>query len=265
MYRFFILVFFLAATACALLAQLSVPNQSGVSMGHIHLLVADPEAQKKIWVEALGAEVTHTGTLEMLRFPGIYIIVGKARTAPTAGTNGSTVHHLGMAVKDLAAVKGKLDALHIESAPVNGNAKQIMAQFPEKVTVELTEDPALPTAVAMHHIHLATPDPEKLRAWYVKTFGASPGTRGSFLAAFIPGGEVDTRKTQDLQAPTKGRSLDHIGFEVRNLESFCKQLSKDGVEFESPYRDVPAFGLKIAFLIDPEGTRIELTEGLAGK
>lgn len=144
--------------------------------------------------------------------------MGKARTAPAEGTDGSTLHHLGFAVKDLAAVKGKLDALHVESASVNGNAKQIMAKFPEKVTVELTEDPAIPTAVAMHHIHLATPDPEKQRAWYVKTFGARPGTRGSFLAAFIPGGEVDTRKVQDPQAPSKGRSLDHIGFEVRNLD-----------------------------------------------
>jgi catechol 2,3-dioxygenase-like lactoylglutathione lyase family enzyme len=261
MHRFFIL----AISACALLAQLPAPNQSGVSLGHIHLLVADPETQKKIWVEALGAEATHTGTLELLRLPGIYIIVGKARTAPAEGTDGSTLHHLGFAVKDLAAVKGKLDALHVESTSVNGNAKQIMAKFPEKVTVELTEDPAIPTAVAMHHIHLATPDPEKQRAWYVKTFGARPGTRGSFLAAFIPGGEVDTRKVQDPQAPSKGRSLDHIGFEVRNLESFCKQLSADGVQFESPYRDVPAIGLKIAFLLDPEGTRIELTEGLAGK
>jgi len=261
MYRFLIL----ATSVSALFAQLPAPNQSGISMGHLHFMVADPEAQKKIWVEALGAEVTHSGTLEMLRIPGIYIIVGKARTPPSEGTDGSTVNHLGFAVRDLAAVKGKLDALHVESAPVNGNAKQIMAKFPEKVTLELTEDPALPTAVAMHHIHLATPDPEKQRTWYVKTFGASPGTRGNFLAAFIPGGEVDTRKTPDVQAPTKGRSLDHIGFEVRNLESFCKQLSAAGVQFESPYREVPAIGLKIAFLTDPEGTRIELTEGLAQK
>jgi catechol 2,3-dioxygenase-like lactoylglutathione lyase family enzyme len=261
MQRFLILV----ASASALFAQLPTPDQSGVSLGHVHLLLENPEAQKKIWVEALGAEATHTGTLELLRLPGIYIIVGKARTAPAEGTEGSTVNHLGFAVKDLAAVKLKLDALHVESASVNGNAKQIMAKFPEKVTVELTEDPALPTAVAMHHIHIAALDPDKQRAWYVKTLGGRAGTRGSFLAAFIPGGEVDMRKTQDPQAPTKGRSLDHIGFEVRNLEAFCRQLSADGVKFESPYRDIPAIGLKIAFLIDPEGTRIELTEGLAGK
>jgi catechol 2,3-dioxygenase-like lactoylglutathione lyase family enzyme len=255
----------LAASASALFAQLPAPNQSGVSMGHLHLMVADPEAQKKVWVDALGAEATHTGTLELLRLPGIFVIVGKARTAPSEGTDGSTVNHIGFAVKDLAAVKAKLDALHVESASVNGNAKQIMAKFPEKVVVELTENPELSTPVAMHHIHLATPEPEKQRAWYVKTFGAKEGMRGNFPAAFIPGGEVDGRKADAAQAPTKGRSLDHIGFEVKDLEAFCKKLSADGVTFEMPYREVAAIGLKIAFLTDPEGTRIELTEGLAGK
>ena len=39
-------------------------------MGHLHLMVADPEAQKKLWVDILGAKSTHTGTLEMLRLPG---------------------------------------------------------------------------------------------------------------------------------------------------------------------------------------------------
>src|SRR3982751_212893 len=255
---------FLAASA-PLFAQLPAPNDAGVSMGHLHLMVADPEAQKKLWVEVLGAQPTHTGTLELLRLPGMYMVIGKARTAPTEGTDGSTVNHIGFLVKDLPAVKAKLDAASIESAPVNGNPKQIMAKFPEMVTVELPEDSSIAPPVTMHHIHLSTPDPEQLRGWYLKTFGARAGTRGNFLAAFIPGGEVDTRKAQKPEAPTKGRSLDHIGFEVKNLEAFCKKLEADGVKLETPYRDVPAIGLKIAFLTDPEGTRIELTEGLAGK
>jgi catechol 2,3-dioxygenase-like lactoylglutathione lyase family enzyme len=261
MHRFLIF----ALSASALFAQLSAPNQSGIALGHVHLMVADPDAQKKVWIEALGAEPTRTGSLDLLRLPGIYIIVGKARTAPTGGTEGSTVAHFGFAVKDLPAVKAKLDALHVESKAGTGNAKQIMATFPENVLVELTEDTSLATPVAMHHIHLATPDPEKQRAWYAKTFGGREGTRGQFLAAFFPGGEVDTRKADAPQAPTKGRSLDHIGFEVKNLEAFCKQLSADGVQFEMAYRDIPAIALKIAFLTDPEGTRIELTEGLTGK
>jgi lactoylglutathione lyase len=129
--------------------------------------------------------------------------------------------------------------------------------------VELNADPALTVPVALHHIHLATADPEALRGWYVKTFGARAGTRGNFLAAFVPGGEVDTRKTATPQTPTKGRTLDHIGFEVKDLAAFCKKLEADGVKLEGPVRDVQF--LKWAFLTDPEGTRIELTEGLMGK
>ncbi len=232
-------------------------------MGHVHLMVGDPEEQKKLWVGVLGAEDTHAGTLEMFKLPGIFIIAGKARTAPTGGSDGSTVNHVGFLVKSYADMKAKLTAANLELASDNANTKQLMVVFPDKVKVEFTEDATLKTPIALHHIHNSSTDPEKLRDWYVKMFGAKPGKRGNYLAAFIPGGEVDFRKADKAEAPTKGRSLDHIGFEVKNLEAFCQKLQADGITFEMPYRDVPAIGLKIAFLADPDGTRIELTEGLA--
>jgi extradiol dioxygenase family protein len=61
---------------------------------------------------------------------------------------------------------------------------------------------------------------------------------------------------------TKGRALDHIGFEVRGLESFAKKLEARGIHFDVPYREIPRLGLAIAFITDPWGTYIELTEGL---
>ena len=70
-------------------------------------------------------------------------------------------------------------------------------------------------------------------------------------------------KTDTALAGTKGRSLDHIGFEVRDLESFTKKLEASGMKFDVPYRKVPRLGIAIAFLTDPWGTYIELTEGLA--
>jgi len=105
---------------------------------------------------------------------------------------------------------------------------------------------------------------EAVRDWYVKTFGATAGKRGQFPAGFIPGGEVDVMKATAAVAPTKGRTLDHIGFEVKNLEAFCKKLAADGIAFDMAYREIPQLGgLKIAFIVDPNGTRIELTEGLS--
>jgi catechol 2,3-dioxygenase-like lactoylglutathione lyase family enzyme len=55
--------------------------------------------------------------------------------------------------------------------------------------------------------------------------------------------------------------LDHIGFEVTNLEAFCKALEAKGVRFDRPYGKLPS-GFGLAFLTDPWGTYIELTEGL---
>src|SRR4051794_33158148 len=111
----------LAAPACA---QLAAPNDIGVAIGHVHLQVADPDAHKKIWVDLLGGQVTHSGTLEMIRFPGVYVLLRKA-PEPPAGMDGSTVAHFGFAVKDIAALKAKLDANHIKHASP-GNANQTM-------------------------------------------------------------------------------------------------------------------------------------------
>jgi catechol 2,3-dioxygenase-like lactoylglutathione lyase family enzyme len=61
---------------------------------------------------------------------------------------------------------------------------------------------------------------------------------------------------------TKGRAVDHIGFEVKNLEAFCKRLEEMGIKIDTPYRNVPAVGLALAFITDPWGTSIELNEGL---
>jgi hypothetical protein len=65
------------------------------------------------------------------------------------------------------------------------------------------------------------------------------------------------------QAPTKGRSVDHIGFEIKNLDQFVKNLEASGIHTEAPIRTSPnASKLRLAFITDPWGTYIELTEGL---
>ena len=239
-----------------LVAQLAAPNESGVSLGHVHLLSRDPDAQKKIWVEAFGAQLTKTGTLELLRLPGIFIIINKAE--PSAGSVGSTVDHIAFSVKDAAALKAKLVAMDI---PVNGP----FASFPDNLRVELLEEKGQTLPLVMHHVHIATPGVEVVKQWYVRTFGAGAGTRRDLPAAIFNLGEVDFLPATMPTAPTKGRALDHVGFEVANLAAFCKKLEAAGVRFDAPYRELPNLGLKVAFILDPVGTRIELTEGLAGK
>jgi len=252
-----------AAAAAPLCAQLAPPNDAGITMGHIHLVVADPAAEEKVWVDAFGAQASKAGFLDLLKLPGIFIIVTKGM--PNGGSNGSSVNHIGIAVKDYAATKAKLAADGVKMQELTPN-QQMFATFPEDVRVEIMEVKDLATPVAFHHVHESVVDGAALQAWYDKTFGGAPGTRRNLPASMFPGGEIDFLRAQTPQAPTKGRSLDHIGFEVKNLEAFTKKLQVDGITMDMPFRDVTEqVGLKIAFIIDPAGTRIELTEGLAAK
>lgn len=255
-----ILTVFLISVA-PLRAQLPAPNAAGVSAGHMHMMVRDPEAHKKIWVDVLGAQVVNAGSLELLKLPGIFLILAKAE--PAEGSEGSTVDHFAFRAKDLPAMKAKLAAAGVSIA--RDDPAEIVAIFPDKVKVEFYAAPTLSVPLEHFHVHFYAVDPDALRAWYVKHFGAAMPTATNANAAGVPGITFSFRKTEKPQAATKGRSLDHIGFEVKGLEAFCKKLEADGVTFESPVRDVPRIGLKVAFLVDPAGTRIELTEGLAGR
>jgi hypothetical protein len=47
------------------------------------------------------------------------------------------------------------------------------------------------------------------------------------------------------------------------LKAFCEKLASKGVQFDRPYTERPELEAALAFLFDPWGTYIELTEGLA--
>lgn len=227
----------------------------------MHMMVRDPEAHKKIWVEALGAQVVKSGSLELLKLPGIFLILGKAE--PADGSEGSSVDHFAFRVKDLPAARAKLAAAGVTFT--RDDAMEVVAMFPDKVKVEFYAAPTLTVPLEHYHVHFFTTDPDGLRAWYVKHFGATSTTEGTATVTRVPGVDFSFRRTDKPQAATKGRSIDHIGFEVKGLEAFCRKLQADGVTFDAPFRDMPNIGLKIAFVLDPAGTRIELTEGLAGR
>ena len=60
-------------------------------------------------------------------------------------------------------------------------------------------------------------------------------------------------------------SDDHVGAEVKNLEAFCRSLEANGIALTTPYRKAPGMNnIGTAFIIDPWGVSIELTEGLSG-
>ena len=103
-----------------------------------------------------------------------------------------------------------------------------------------------------------------MRDWYARTFGANPRETPNFAAADLPGVALNFTKSPDPVVGTQGRALDHIGFEVKNLEEFTKKLEAMGIKLERPYTKVPALNIAIAFIRDPWGTYIELTKGSTG-
>jgi extradiol dioxygenase family protein len=117
--------------------------------------------------------------------------------------------------------------------------------------------------IVFHHIHLNVPENQVAAAkeWYAKNFGGVRGKRWHYDAVDLPGININISGVPAAKAPTRGRMLDHIGFEVENLAAFCKRLEKAGLKFDQPYSTLPS-GFGLAFLTDPWGTTIELTEGL---
>ena len=246
----------------SLFSQLPAPNQTGVATGHIHLNVADVEAQKALWVD-LGAEVTATGTLEMLRIPGMYLILrDREAEGPSAG---SAVHHFGFHVNDYSAIRAKLLAHEMNVIADIVDNKQIVILFPDGALIEFTENESTRVPIEFHHIHLEGTDKEDIRDWYVKTFGAESGSRSDWASALLPGGRIDVRQVDAEMEPSQGRAIDHIGFEVADMDAFAAKLRSEGIEFDVEPREVQQIGLKIAFITDPIGTYIEITEGLVGK
>jgi hypothetical protein len=85
----------------------------------------------------------------------------------------------------------------------------------------------------------------------------------AFLSARLPGVQLNFSPSPTPLAATAGRAVDHIGFEVKGLEAFLKKLEEQGIKPSVTLRQVPALNnLWIAFVVDPWGTNIELTEGL---
>ena len=246
-------------------AQLGTPNESGVAMGHVLLNVRDVEAHKKFWVE-LGATAVRIGTAEAVKMDGLLVVLREQ--APTGPMGGSTINHLGVLVPQFEALRTHLEASGIKMDAVragSGVLRQSSVYGPNEFRIELTEDPSLATGLASHHLHYNVADPATVQQWYAATLMVTPGTRGGWEAGDVPGmnltyGIIPEGSPTPVQ--TKGRLLDHIGFEIANLEAFAEKLEASGVKLDTPYQRDPELGIFSVFLTDPWGVTIELTEGL---
>jgi extradiol dioxygenase family protein len=261
-------------------AELSQPNAAGVAMGHLHYVVRDVAANKAFWIALGGRSVLFNGTTEGIVFPDVVVLLRQGE--PGGGTEGSVVNHVAFRVKSVKA----LDDAGFEVEYNEQYPGVASVHTPEGERIELFDDELatnlgftidgggtdaaaarhnrkLEVPIIAHHIHLNVPADQvaAVKQWYATHFGGVAGKRWRYEAVDLPGININISGVAMSQAPTRGRMLDHIGFEVEDLEAFCKKLEAAGIEFDRPYGTLPS-GFGLAFLTDPWGTYIELTEGL---
>lgn len=258
-------------------AQLVAPNAAGVTLGHVHLIVKDVDAERRFFIDMMGGIPVENEKISMIKFPGVFVIISQGD--PTGPSAGSIVNHFGVTLKDVAAFTSKWEANHLVIDHAE-NPKAGYVHSPSGLRIEFYEDTSQGAPIAMNHIHsfMAPDSVGEMKAWYVKVFGGQPSQRycTSCLThkrlietVDLPGtnlslAPLSPSNSSGPPVPTKGRQIDHIGFEVKNLKAFVEKAEASGIKFDEPYRaSTSSTKVHIAFLTDPWGTRIELTEGLA--
>jgi catechol 2,3-dioxygenase-like lactoylglutathione lyase family enzyme len=180
------LLFAITALAVApAFAQLAAPNAAGVAIGHIHLNASDVDTQVKFWTQ-VGGKIVQREKITMAEFPGIYILIRKQDYS--GGSVGSTINHFGFYVRDFEPSVAKWKAAGLTWEPVkNPNVGQGFLTGPDNVRIEIYENKAISTPMAMHHIHLLVSDPLEAQKWYIQNFGATAGKRGIVRYGQRPG------------------------------------------------------------------------------
>ena len=268
----------LAATSSAS-AQLLAAKDGPIVYGHHHIAASDIPAQLKFFADTLGGTRMTFGPqkADVVKFPNVFIFFRNQK--PTGGSKGTTVNHVGFSVTNLRQTLDRVKAAGYpiitrsevaatqqvidDIAPVTATTSIAFVMGPDDVKVELLENTQQSAPIALHHVHFFGTQNAEMRAWYEKVFGAKPRPAGgTFLVADLPGVALNFSPSPDPVIGTSGRSLEHIGFEVKDLEAFCKKLEAMGIKLSVTYRRAEALGLGVAFVTDPWGTSIELNEGL---
>lgn len=259
-------------------AQLDLAKNNAVVYGHHHINASDLDEHKKFWVEGLGGNMVAVGdsAAQAISFPNVLVFL--SQNEPTGGTRGSMVNHVGFETTDIFGAVAHLVSMGYpmisrEELPPSYSVENGIGQRdggniiafvlgPDGVKVELIENKQNSNDIQLHHIHWDATEGEAMRAWYSEHFAAVSGTRIGQPAAQLPGINLTFAPSASEMIATKGRVLDHIGFEIDGLEEFCKGLEAKGIVFDRGYTEVPSLGIAVAFFTDPWGTYIELTEGL---
>jgi catechol 2,3-dioxygenase-like lactoylglutathione lyase family enzyme len=250
-----------ALTAVSAMAQPAPFNEIGVTMGHWHIVSKDVEANKKLFL-AMGGKMFMVNGNPLMMFPGVYVNLTLNDEKGNGGSEGSVVNHVGFIVDNVQQRVAQWKAAGVAVLPGNnGRLDQAFVVTPDGVRMEILEDKTQSVPIRHEHVHLSVPAAEvsKAQAWYAKTFGGKPGLRNNNPIVDVPGAQIRFATAEAKQAPTRGRVLDHVGFDVRDISAMVKKLEADGITLDEPVRKSPT-GNTVTYITDPWGTRVEIVQ-----
>jgi len=251
--------------SCVLVTAVMLPGLAPAqsTFTHIHMRVSDTEVAASWYRNLLGGEVTRGGP-----GPSIRQVNGVIGTMPNEGnagaSRGGAIDHFGFGVADVEAAveRARRMGARIDEEPRVGITAPMIAfiEDPWGARVELMQDPEY---TRINHVHLMVDDKDEVRDWFLDIFGGEfvPDQGGDNFHCIlyddlwvqiteVPAGE---------RAPSRGRSLDHMGFRIAEaLPDFAARIEATGYP---PYliRPNPP-GSDLLFFEGPGGVHFEVVQ-----
>ena len=258
------LVFSILALALAICAPAQAQNKW--SYDHVHLLATDPQLGLDWYIKNMdgkpcddeGVVVPREKASRVLIGDMMFLFIKNDMPKPSAGSVADSV---GISFADVA---GKVKALEAAGTkvvnPVRDIAnvwKRALVEDPWGTRLELIQDPA---NLGFHHVALRVADPEATMKWYMDAFGGTKGKMKGFDGVQYGKMWVLVTKAAEATQPSQGHAIDHLGFRPTSMDAAAPELKAKGVKFTIEPRTNPSNGHKIAYVEDPNGTRIELVQ-----
>ena len=130
--------------------------------------------------------------------------------------------------------------------------------------------PSRPTALKIRHTMFRVANLERSVEFYTQQLGMRLMRRRDNAmerCAYVGYGEESSSHALELIEPRTaegqrvlGNCYGHIALAVPDLGAMCDRLKQAGVTFRQELQSAPSGNLRLAFIADPDGFEIELTE-----
>lgn len=242
---------------------------------HVHIAAPSPSEAVSWYAEHMDCDpVADRGNVVMCQ--GVEVVFFTA--ASVGGSPGTGVDHIGFSFEDLEAKMQELEAVGVGGGGVRLQRFEDGATFrdvaglfriafvfdPWGTRIELVEDH---DRLGFHHVHLSSVDPAATLSWYEELLGGERGRLRNMIEG-LQFGDVwllAAQHADGVPAPTDGRTLDHIGFVVDDLDEAEADMRGSGTDFEQGTVVAGLNGARRAFLAGPDQVRVAVVEtGWAG-